>query len=74
MRFKDVAQLEDLIFQCIEGLHLAKQMGDKNSYVLALNTLELLNDDYRDLCKTDFISKERLINYHEGQWSIEWRK
>lgn len=74
MRFKDVAQLEDLIFQCIEGLHQAKQLGDKNSYVLALQTLELLNDDYRDVCNTDFISKERLLTYHEGQWSIQWKR
>lgn len=74
MRFKDIAQLEDLIFQCVEGLHQAKQLGDKNSYTLALQTLELLNDDYNDVCNTYFISQERLLAYHEGKWSIQWLK
>ena len=64
MRFKDIAQLEDLIFQ----------LGDKNSYTLALQTLELLNDDYNDVCNTYFISQERLLAYHEGKWSIQWLK
>lgn len=74
MGFKDIAQLEDLIFQCIEGLHQAKQLGDRNSYILALQTLELLNDDYKDICSHGYISQERLLSYHEGQWSIQWKR
>lgn len=74
MGFKDVVQLEDLIFQCVEGLHQAKQLGDKNSYQLALQTLELLNDDYHDLCNKDCVSKDRLLSYHKVQWSNEWKR
>ncbi len=73
-KFKDIAHLEDLIFQCLEGIHQAKQMGNKSSYQLALATLELLNADYKEIAKIDFITQDRILSYHAGQWEIEWKK
>lgn len=74
MGFKDIQQLEDLLFQCIEGIHQAKQFGDKNSYQLALSTLELLNEDYKKINNLrGFLSPERILKYHEGLWENQWR-
>lgn len=72
MKFKEIAQLEDTIFQTMESLYQAKNMLNKNTYSLALSTLEILNAEYETLAGKPFIEESRIIKYHEDKWVIPW--
>lgn len=69
---KEIAQLEDTIFQTMESLYQSKNFLNKPSYTLALATLEILNAEYQTLTGKPFIEETRIIKFHEEKWVIPW--
>jgi hypothetical protein len=72
MGYKELAQLEDMIFQVMESLYQAKHLGNKTSYDLALATLDILNYDYKELTGKYFVEEHRIMKFHEDKWEITW--
>lgn len=71
MRSKQVFIIEEAIFDIIERLHYFVGVRDKSNYKLALQTLDLLCSDYKDLTKEDFFKNNEILNYYSKLWEIE---
>lgn len=72
-KFKEIAELEDSIFQTLESMYQAKSMLNKRMYDLSLATLEILNLEYSELTNRPFIEANRILGFHEDKWSIDWK-
>jgi hypothetical protein len=73
--YKEIAQLEDSLFQTLEALYQAKYHLNKTKYKLALGTLEILNAEYNQISGKDFIDPTRILGYYQELWEIEnWKK
>ena len=67
---KHLYELEDQIFQTLEGLYQAFEYKKKDNYRLALGTLELLNMEYKVLTGVYFIEENRILDYYSKMWEI----
>jgi hypothetical protein len=65
-------ELENLVFQTVEGLYQAKYLKDLEKYRLGLSVLEDFLFDYKELTGTTCISDTTLINLYATQWEVEW--
>lgn len=69
-KIKELYQLEDMIFQTMEGLYQAFDYGQKDKYKLALSSLELLNNEYKELTGRLFLDEVRILNYYKKMWEL----
>ena len=63
-------ELEDLIFQTIEGLYQAKYMKDIDKYRLGLDVLDNFLQDYYHLTGTNCLDSNRVLELHSKQWEL----
>jgi hypothetical protein len=69
-----LSEIQDSIFDLLEFLYKAENNRNKNSYKLALASIDLLNKDHKDITGHYFVDEKRIMEYHEKQWSVEWKK
>ena len=74
-KFKDVALLENMIFDSVEYLEKTLKLANGQSnpnlkirYQSGLAALDLLNAEYRQLTGKEFIDQNKVLQYHSKQW------
>lgn len=69
-KIKELYELEDMIFQTMEGLYQSFDYRQKDKYKLALCSLELLNKEYKELTGRFFIDEVRILDYYKKMWEL----
>lgn len=67
---KQLFILEEAIFDTIEKLHYFLGVKDKTNYDLAVKTLNMLNQDYKDLTGENFLDEKQMLSYYSKLWEI----
>lgn len=68
---KQLFILEEAIFDIMEKLHYFLGVKDKPSYELAVKTLNMLNEDYKELTGEFFLEPERILSYYSKLWEMQ---
>lgn len=69
-----LSEIQESLFSILVFLDRSEKYRDLNSYKLALVTMDVLNNDHKNITGCYFIEEKRVISYHEKQWSIKWIK
>lgn len=69
-KVKELYKLEDMIFQTMEGLYQAYDYKQKDKYKIALASLEILNEEYKQLTGKLFIEQTRITGYYTKMWEF----
>ena len=67
---KQLFIIEDAIMDATEKLYYFKETRNKNSYKLALATLELLDYDYKELSGEHYFKNNEILNYYAKLWEL----
>ena len=66
---KEVQQLEVNMFNTLEAAHKAITNKDLHNAKTYIATVELLNEEYKDLTKIDFVRDSVILDLYERLWS-----
>jgi hypothetical protein len=66
---KEIQQLENNMFNTLEAAHKAIVNKDLHNAKTYIATVELLNEEYKDLTKIDFVRESVIIDLYERLWS-----
>lgn len=66
---KEIQQLENNIFNTLEAAYKAIRDNDLNSAKSYIAAVELLNEEYKDLTRVDFVRQSVILDLYERLWS-----
>lgn len=62
--------IEEAIMDTTEKLYYFKEIRNKDSYKLALGTLDLLDQDYKALSGENYFKNNEILNYYAKLWEL----
>ena len=65
----EVQQLENNMFNTLEAAYKAIRDNDLNSAKSYIAAVELLNEEYKDLTRVDFVRQSVILDLYERLWS-----
>ena len=64
----EIEKLENNMFDSIYAAHMCIDKNDRENAEAYIATVEFLNQEYKEITKTDFVKSEVVLDLYERLW------